>query len=377
MSAVTIESKLSDYDALLIPMRRIAADNYAAIMDSLPTDANNAAVVAFRATLQTLNGLWHLPDAEWRKVRDNVNIGIVKETKSYGNASVSMGCATRYFAGNPTRSGVVFLNCGANGIKYQYYRKENNIIFVAHEYEPKDGASPNAITARGYTFERPVEYIHNASLLNNELFDFSNEVSIKFANVQDTYSSITEGPSSVETFAFITGSIRESWGRSMNRDSLETVMRDYFYSTTPGSAGVIINSFSDSFFLSPSLEEELEFLGTSKMYENLESVGLINRGSTVISSFGIGLDMQNVWKDPRDISQTVTIDYKAGMDRPDVLAKLPYFVIPKLNNALHLIIEYASHCAIPVIALQSGCMLYLESLDGATTRYQSMVRQMD
>ena len=113
------------------------------------------------------------------------------------------------------------------------------------------------------------------------------------------------------------------------------------------------------------------------MYENLESVGLINRGSTVISSFGIGLDMQNVWKDPRDISQTVTIDYKAGMDRPDVLAKLPYFVIPKLNNALHLIIEYASHCAIPVIALQSGCMLYLESLDGATTRYQSMVRQMD
>ena len=370
--------KVESYEHLLIPLKRIVVDNYTVIMDSLPLDANNATVIALRATLQTLHGLWHLADAEWRKTRETIHIGLVKETKRHGNTSVSMGCATQYFAKNPERSGVAFLNCGTGGIKYQYYRKDNGIIYVALEHKPKDGASPNGIEISGFKPKVPVGYVRNVLLLNNELYDFRHNVDVMFPDVADTYSSVIEGPSSVETFAFITGSIREFWEQQNHCvSSLNMVMTEYFRSVMYGSCGVETKPFGDSFFLKQETEGALELLGTSKMYENLSSAGLIKSGSLVVSSFGIGRgSVQFPWNDPRDSTRESQVGFKAGMNKPDALAGLPWSAIPSLKAILPLINEYASHCETPVIALKSGCMLWLESDEGAETRKLFMTKQM-
>jgi hypothetical protein len=382
------EIKQESYDQKLVPLRRVVVDNYAAIMDSLATceSKDDVTVVALRASLQTLNGLWHMPDANWHSVRERVMLGMVKETKNHGNTSVSMGLAVRYFAANATRSGVAFLNCGTGGIKYQYYRKDCGIIYVALEHKPKDGASPNAMELPCVSFvpKKALESIKNRDLLNNETGVFRNKVSTKFSmrEFKDSYMPIghcedEHNYESCETFAFITGTIREHYEKQSFQGGadMQGCMVQYFYATTPGSAGVEIKFIGTSYFLTQEVEGDNELSGTSKMYENLEAAGLIPPGSRVIASFGIGRgSTQLTWVNPTN-GMLMPVNQSVGMNKPDELKALPWSVIPILDRILPEIITFANACQTPadasaphlVIALKSGCMLFLESSGGADT----------
>jgi hypothetical protein len=66
-------------------------------------------------TLQALLNLYMIKDPRWDEIKDQLKVGLYKETPKDGNTSVSMGLAVAFFERNPDRIVVAFANCGSGG----------------------------------------------------------------------------------------------------------------------------------------------------------------------------------------------------------------------------------------------------------------------
>lgn len=156
-----------------------------------PGEYDEATVHALHATMVLLKNLYLYENQRWAGLRDRVCIGLVKDTKKYGNTSVSMGAAV--MAKSEERVG--FLNCGTGGIKYQLYSREGGLLHLVSEFKPKNGANPNSLKIGDYVPQTVVSFEATRTLLEEEL-----------ANDELPWKG-----SQIPVFAFVTGSIRQVW----------------------------------------------------------------------------------------------------------------------------------------------------------------------
>jgi len=67
-----------------------------AVVSLLPeTKIDHHLIRGTHTGLAALCDLYYMDHPEWREVRDLVCVGVLQETKKYGNASVSMGLAVK------------------------------------------------------------------------------------------------------------------------------------------------------------------------------------------------------------------------------------------------------------------------------------------
>jgi len=300
---------------------------------------NQEPLTALAAALELLSVLYKLDDPRWLRIRDRVLIGLIKETKDYGNTSVSMGAAK---AVDKFETCVGFLNCGTGGIKYQMYSTEGGYLHLAKEVKQKNGASPGALEAGQYRPKTAATLEATRKLLETEL-----------------ESAPWKGQPNTPVYAFVTGTIRQHWeeGDAKEKKELEGVMEQLFHGTG-------IRPLSSSYFMSQDEEGRLELLGSQEMYNNLAKAGQLDPGTSVVGSLGIGRGSCQ-WMIMRPNGQTELIAHRAGMTDLHNLAQLPQTVMSEYKNDTrrNVFLEAMESSPNPVIALKSGAMLTLENKD--------------
>lgn len=347
----SVDPNFHEYASEIVPLARVVNTNYSQIMDALPT-GNEATVIALRAILTTWNAIWHTPNDAWRRIRSKINLGLIKETKCYGNTSVSMGCAKKYFDANPEETVIGFINCGGGGNKYQLYKKEDNIISVVYEYKPKNGSSPSRANVAGFTSgDNELKNSENDSMLSIEIEEFRIQVSRKVFI------------SSFPILAFITGKFRGFWEKQST--TVKSEMNAWAVEHFGQASETIKPGFGETFCLKQDDEGDLEAIGTTCMYRQLALGLAIPHGTRVIGINGIGQSSVQLLSQSPDEKENVRFNYSPGMSKPDQLELLPLSAVPELRKQLPDIIRWAEECDEPVIALKSGCMLFLGTPTGA------------
>lgn len=326
----------------LVPLSNIV-DNWliaSSLLDAASTDTEaEGPIHALNAAMSLLKDLWYLDDQTWLRLRHRVKIGVVKDTKLYGNTSVSMGAAKVY---GRSHSFVGFLNCGTGGIKYQLYSSQNGPLRLSAEHKPKNGASVHTIKAGSFKPKTVISVEDTRQMLIKELAE-----------------APWLGQEGVPVFAFVTGTLRNYWEEASNDEKavLEAEVKRLFHDTG-------IRCLNDTFFLSSEEEGRLELVGCNAMYTNLVGAGLLESGTEVIGSFGIGRGSCQ-WAIATPEGQVETIAHPAGMADLKGLAGVGHTVLSayrqpeKLFTLLNSLVNVEN----PVIALKSGCCLLLERKD--------------
>lgn len=348
------------YIADCVPLGQLILNEDEA-MDFFPTDEQinsdqdlKGPNDGLRACLRLLRDLWYYPNAQWRLVRLRVLIGLVKDTENHGNTSVSMGMAKGFFDANPNplTSAVGFLNCGTGGIKYQYYLRISERIFVVFEFKPKDGANPNALEFPGYNPKKPMSFDQVRRLLGQEIVQASKD----FANKLKEKDYVL--PPCVPIYAFITGPFREFYEKAP--PEIKQQLNEFTGRVFVEIALPIIGN-NGSYFLPQEAEGTYELTGTQCMYRQLSNDSLLLPGTQVIGSFGIGRGSCQ-WM-IQSGSEVFLCGLNHGMTNPQGLATLSDSVIPQLfsREKLPKFLRSIMSCERPVIALKSGCSLLLEN----------------
>ncbi len=178
----------------IIPLSLIP-DHWLLVSDTLQegkySEDDEGPLHALDAALTLLKNLYYLDDEKWRSVRDKVTIGLVKDTKDYGNTSVSMGAAALQKGQQ-----VGFLNCGTGGIKYQLYARESGCLRLVSEYKPKGGANINSLKIGNYQPKVEVSLELTKEKLEQEL-----------AHADLPWKDLPD----ITICAFVTGTIRQHW----------------------------------------------------------------------------------------------------------------------------------------------------------------------
>lgn len=334
-------SKVTNYRNLIVPLEKIVRV-YPEAMALLDKAGDDAIVVALRTVLELVFNLWYTADEQWIALRNRVQIGLVKDTKKYGNTSVSQGCAVNYFSANPDKTNVAFLNCGTGGIKYQVYKNDNGLITVVSEFKPENGASPQ-VFAKPLGDETSKEIVKQHTLLKSEM----------------TSSGI---PLDCEVFAFVTGTIRANWE---NGSATERVDFDSYVEMMFAAIPAIKPISPTSFFLTQEAEGELESLGTTSMYDNLSIAGELQSGVRTAAVIGIGRgSVQLTWQNV-DRTRQYPINTVPGMNDVRGLSTWAWRVLPEIREKIRTLVDFMSGSELPTIALKSGCMLYLTKSAGA------------
>src|SRR5271165_4235469 len=90
------ESKDTDYETELIPLSWII-DKWLLVAPQIRAKnwgtCDAGPYYALDTALRTLKYLYFLRDPRWQEVCEKIQIGFIKDTKEYGNTSVSMGAA--------------------------------------------------------------------------------------------------------------------------------------------------------------------------------------------------------------------------------------------------------------------------------------------
>ena len=183
------ENKIANqYDSKIILLSEVVK-----MVNKFNPEMDNKLHVALHVTLKTLSELYNLDNERWREIRDLFQVGFIKETKEYGNTSVSMGVAADKKLENGESIGL--LNCGTGGIKYQLYRMENNMLNIVGEYKPNKGQSP------GGKGQSP----GNANVHQQK------GKQLQFAIAQELLNVPWKGKYPTYLVAFITGPLRKKW----------------------------------------------------------------------------------------------------------------------------------------------------------------------
>jgi len=114
----------------------------------------------------------------------------------------------------------------------------------------------------------------------------------------------------------VTGTIREYWENADGAEKLvlETKMQEIF---EPNG----IKSQGDSYFMPQDEEGTLELVGSQQMYANLVAAGMLDAGTTVVGSFGIGKGSCQ-WMIQEADGNMALVGHKAGMTNLPKLAEL-------------------------------------------------------
>jgi len=213
-----------------------------------------------------------------RKIRDRVQLGLIKETKSFGNTSVSMGAAKSV----PVfEDAVGFLNCGTGGIKYQMYSVRGGLLRVVAEFKPKNGCSPNALKVGSYSPKQKKEEKEEAGTKSagSGSVEAARELLLK---------ELAEAPwrdlPATPVYCFVTGTLRQHWEDSAADECalLEREMAKLFAGT---GVQPLPNNNTDgqaSFFMSQDDEGRLELIGTRAMYANLVTAQQLDPGVALL-----------------------------------------------------------------------------------------------
>lgn len=348
------------------------------------------------AALAALCELWYMKDPSWRAVRNEVMVGLIKETKDCGNTSVSMGLAKIYFDANPEKGFVGFMNCGSGGVKYQLYaRGEDQLVITLGEFKPaqkeqKEGGKTEAakfscLTCGTYQpakkeDQTPInaEQLHQSMVFENSTAPWKNaELKNKF---------FQEEP---EVFAFVTGSLRNHFERISEknvdeRTTINNTVLSVFGSDVPtrmarpvsellyplGSELAFLPNAYESYIISQIDEGRMELIATQTLYAQIKKVCPKTDELRPIVSFGIGTSSTQFAQalSERNESEGVSLpamDYQLGMKDHSVVfvgesITHDYLHTPALlDNLLASIAECKSRAVFPTIALKSGCLLPL------------------
>ncbi len=292
----------------------------------------------FMQVLDLAQLLWNSPPPQhihvnrWEQMKFELMFSIIKDTKCFGNTSVSMGAAT-------TQHSFANLNCGSGGIKYQVYMDEKESIIMVHEYKPGNytpfGKGPKFPSPNDLTDED----LNDDIMLNTygRLLDDS---------IRDMWTKMGIVNQPVEFKAFVTGKLRSRWEDAKTdaeKEKLETAMRQYFGPHIDPAVG-------ESFFITQEQEAVLEFNGTTAMHANLCSAKLIPEKVKIIATFGIGGSSTQFSTESQDIT------IKRGMKNRQAGQGVASHIMLKLVD----MIDFWRHMACDdqnVIALKSGCSL--------------------
>src|SRR4029079_13184642 len=225
------------------------------------SDDNSGSQEAFKTTLHFLSRLWNISDdPKWLNVRGKLKIGWIKETREYGNTSVSMGAASKTTVDVDK---IGFLNCGTGGIKYQIFSK----MPCLHMLKVHRGkCNVNQLTCGDYI---PTQ----------------NEMALGEARTFLQSESKEQGLRDMPIYAFITGPIRDAWASATpeNKEKMETRMANFF---KPINALPLPHV--KSFFITQQQEAELELEAVQSMYDNLKANKKLQEDVNIIACFGIG-----------------------------------------------------------------------------------------
>ena len=105
------------------------------------------------------------------------------------------------------------------------------------------------------------------------------------------------------------------------------------------------------------------------MYSNLVKDNLLDEGTEVVVSLGIGRGSSQ-WMQALPDGTFKLTGLKAGMNKLEELRTLGDAVVHELTSTdkLHSLVSVMSTCARPVIALKSGAALFLDNKDNAGLR---------
>lgn len=304
------------------------------------SDAEVGPVHALHATLVMFKNLYYLDDARWPKIRDSLKLGLIKDTKKYGNTSVSMGAAKKVFEKIPDKKSVGFLNCGTGGIKYQRYDCQD-VLHVIGEYKPKDAASANALKVGAFTPKSVVSFEETSRLLFRDL----QSPSMPWKPTED-----------VPMYAFVTGTIRQYWEEA-NPDEKKVLEAEMTRLFKP----LGIQPLNESYFVTQDEEGAFELLGAQALYSNLAKFGLIESGVQVVGSFGIGRGSCQ-WMVMRKNGTPELVGHKAGMVNVKELANMSNTLMKACRDPLkfNVLLESLEGIPNPAVALKSGAALMLD-----------------
>lgn len=303
------------------------------------SDLEVGPVHALHATLVMFKNLYYLNDERWPKIRDSLKLGLIKDTKKYGNTSVSMGAAKKVFENNNNLTSVGFLNCGTGGIKYQRYDCKE-IIHVVGEHKPKDAASPNNLKVGQFKPKKEMSFEETAALLVRDL----------------NSPNMPWKPKEVPMYAFVTGTIRQHWEEAnpSEKKVLEDEMKRLFE-----PHGILPRK--DSYFVTQDEEGALELAGAQALYANLAKFGIIEAGVHVVGSFGIGRGSCQ-WMVMQKNGVPELVGHKAGMVNVKELERMSDTLMSACKDPekFTVLLQSLEGIANPAVALKSGAALMLD-----------------
>jgi hypothetical protein len=345
--------KLENFDGAVIPLSDLLLNGYdaEAMANSDEKIGDEGPRGAFFASQRALRCLWGFDNPRWRALRRQVRAGSVKDTKGYGNTSVSMGASRQLFAEHQG-SKVVIFNCGTGPAKFQVYEVVNGVHRLVTEVkQPNGGFSINDLESSGFT---PKEKGKTREELRNTFAVWVMELLAAHHIEFDT-----------PLYALVTGTIREYFFEKATADQRSTLNADVNHVFALNEVKPVCGN---TYFITQDQEGEFEVTGASVMYANLTNAGLIPAKTQVVLSFGIGRGSTQ-WSVLRPDGSVLTFGYPFGMNKLSQLADFPAALLTEYlkPDSLHLEAFLSSAEAIvaaggfPTIALKSGTMLLVEN----------------
>jgi len=344
---------------------------------------------ACAAALKSLHDIDH---PRWNKVKNRIEVGIVKATADCGNTSVSMGFASRFFRDpkNADIDLVGFLNGGTRGLKLQFYgrqRSDKRVVVLAEvknhflkfskvamaNYAPKDPTDQKTVEGIMADLESemklaPWENQENKKKLGDKLgVDVSNLT--------------------IPVFAFVTGTIRNHWEQQSKE--IQGEMDSHMTSLLKGYArpwgACASGSESSSYFIPQAREGECEFEACTTLYQQIGKFAEPESGKatqpTCVASFGMGAgSCQWMTRRPGANSGLHAVLLRQGMNQ----AGLVHLMASKIINTYEdpetsfmfddflTVIELQNR---PIIALKAGCLLILDEYDKDKVHIENLTKQ--
>lgn len=343
-----------EFNRRIIPLSNLLANANEAFMNQLkaaqkgPREKEADIIEALITTLEVLRVFWAAsPNHE------NYSVGLNKDTKSFGNTSVSMGVAATHFKENHPDSTLEVLNAGTGGIKCQIYKMQKNpqgdlVVALVYESkkedETKSGIHPNSFSLEEWLLKP-----------DREVQEFNDKLEAHLAQLHTKW-----GISPMHSKVLITGNLRKDWEDCKDEEKktkLEAKMNILFNSRT----GVFSSTGKkQKLFIAQSTEAYFEFDGCSEMYNNLRIAKMIDYNYSVDACFGIGQGSVQITIGTQQILVPV------GMKNWKVMREQ---VVSQFKKELRRAESVSSDASDDVFALKSGCLLYLE-------RYPDVLEQL-
>lgn len=334
-----------------------------------------------QACTATLKSLYDIDHPRWNKVKDRVEVGIVKATADCGNTSVSMGFASRFFR-HPQNADVDlvgFLNGGTDGLKLQFYGRQRTgndkrVVVLAEvknhflkfskvkmaNYAPKDSEG-----------EKTVEEIKVDLESEMRLAPWKDEDNKKKLGAK---LGVEVSHLAIPVFAFVTGTIRNHWEQQSKEiqdqmdQHLTSLLKDW--AKPWGACGD--GAECSSYFIPQAHEGLCEFEACTTLYEQIGKFapepGKPNH-PTCVASFGMGAgSCQWMTRKPGAHSGLHAILLRQGMNQSGLVHIMPSKIVSTYEDPLTsslfddflTVVEMQTR---PIIALKAGCLLVLDEYD--------------